>query len=182
MLTVEDGTTLVHGGFDGLVLPDVLARLIADAVETLDTDRASSRALLSQAAKLLSIKREDRPATTDASAQSLLAPWQIRRVSDYIQERLGQSLQLRDLANVVRLSSSHFSRAFKASFGKTPHTYIVEQRVTRARNEMLNTRSPLSEIALSCGFADQAHLTRMFRREMGMAPSRWRRANMAMAA
>jgi AraC-like DNA-binding protein len=100
-------------------------------------------------------------------------------VSDYIKERLAQSLQLRDLAGVTRLSSSHFSRAFKGSFGQTPHTYIVQQRVTRARHEMLNTRAPLSEIAIACGFADQAHLARMFHREVGMAPNRWRRANFA---
>jgi AraC family transcriptional regulator len=75
----------------------------------------------------------------------------------------------------VKLSTSYFSSAFKTSFGLSPHNYIVAQRVEFAKQLMLNTSAPLCEIALDCGLADQAHLSRVFRRLTGTTPSAWRR-------
>jgi len=80
------------------------------------------------------------------------------------------------MARVAARSVCYFSRAFKVSFGETPHAYVMRRRVRRAQELMLNSDEPLSHIALACGFADQAHLSRLFRREVGATPSAWRRA------
>jgi AraC family transcriptional regulator len=156
---------------------NILAKLITGAVDALDEDQASTRSLLQQAIAILQMGRPARRAAVPAIRQSSLAPWQVKRVADHISAHLDRSIGLRELAGVARLSNSHFSRAFKGAFGQTPHTFIMNQRVALARKKMLNSREPLSQIALLCGFSDQAHLARLFRRETGIAPSQWRRTN-----
>jgi len=76
---------------------------------------------------------------------------------------------------MVRLSAGHFCRAFKRSLGVAPVAYIAGRRVACAQHLMLATDEPLSQIALACGFYDQAHLTRVFRRYAGTSPHDWRR-------
>jgi AraC-like DNA-binding protein len=114
--------------------------------------------------------------TGSVGPRAVLAPWQAHRVVAHIDANLGQNLRLSDLAAIARLSSSYFSRAFKGSFGKAPHAFIIERRIVRAQQEMLSADDPLSQIAIACGFADQAHLSRAFRRLTGRTPHAWRRA------
>ncbi|MFC7610800.1 helix-turn-helix transcriptional regulator [Teichococcus aestuarii] len=78
-------------------------------------------------------------------------------------------------AGLVGLSAGYFSRAFRASLGTSPHAFILERRLARARAMMLGTALGLSEIAQECGFCDQPHLTKRFRRAMGVSPAAWRR-------
>jgi AraC-like DNA-binding protein len=73
------------------------------------------------------------------------------------------------------LSTSHFRRAFKVSFGVTFYKYINRRRVERAQEMMVMTDQPLCQIARQCGFADQPHFTRVFRRLVGSSPAIWRR-------
>jgi AraC family transcriptional regulator len=108
-------------------------------------------------------------------AKGGLAPWQRRNVLSYIDSRLDKPISNKSLADAASLSVSYFCSAFKDSFGSTPHTYLIRTRLKRARDLMLRTREPLCQIALSCGFADQAHLSKLFRREMGQSPNVWRR-------
>jgi transcriptional regulator GlxA family with amidase domain len=68
-------------------------------------------------------------------------------------------------------------RAFKHSVGLSPMEYVVARRVERAKAMISGTRVPLAEVALACGFADQAHLNRRFRDAVGISPGRWRRSN-----
>jgi AraC family transcriptional regulator len=105
-----------------------------------------------------------------------LAPWQVCRVVTHIEAHLGAPMTTAELANLVRLSPFHFSRAFRRSFNDSPHAYIMRRRVERAQGLMLTTTTPLAQIAASCGLADQAHFTRLFRRFAGESPSAWRRA------
>lgn len=114
-------------------------------------------------------------AVTPVTIKGGLAPWQIRRVEEYVAAHLETSLAVDDLATVARVSTGHFCRAFKASLGETPHAYIVRQRLLRAQLLMLHTPDTLSAIACACGLADQAHLTRLFRRAFGTTPRAWRR-------
>ena len=110
-----------------------------------------------------------------------LATWQARRTLAYIEANLASKMEIDDLANVVALSRSHFSRAFKRSVGFSPMEYVVVRRVERAKAMISGTREPLAEVALACGFADQAHLNRRFRDVVGISPGRWRRSNAPVA-
>jgi transcriptional regulator GlxA family with amidase domain len=122
------------------------------------------------------------PAAVEFNAASGgLAPWQMRKIDQYMREHLGQPLTLEALAELVPLSISHFCRAFAKTFGLTPHVYIIRLRLELAQDLMLTTREPLSQIALACGLADQAHLSKLFRRYFGETPSGWRRRNLVHA-
>lgn len=105
-----------------------------------------------------------------------LAPWQIRRVSTHIEEHLSENVLCEDLSAVAKLSLSHFSRAFRGSFGCPPHAYLTQRRLERAQGLMLATNESLGQIALECGFVDQPHLSRLFHRFVGQSPAAWRRA------
>jgi AraC family transcriptional regulator len=105
-----------------------------------------------------------------------LAPWQIRRLRVYVDENLTQPLTIPELAQVARLSASHFCRSFKLSFGRTVHHFVMSRRLEKAQELMLNSTEDLSQIAVLCGMCDQAHLTHWFRRVVGETPGRWRRS------
>ncbi|MBB4120161.1 helix-turn-helix domain-containing protein [Martelella radicis] len=107
-----------------------------------------------------------------------LTTWQRRRVVSYVEENLSRSIRIEEMASLARLSKSHFSRAFRESFGDSPYNYVLVRRVARAKELMIATRAPLSEIALDCGMCDQAHFCRVFKRAVGTSPDRWRRPNM----
>jgi AraC family transcriptional regulator len=104
-----------------------------------------------------------------------LAPWQRARITSYVDANLAKRLSTAELAALVRLSTSHLRRAFKASLGCSPHEYVIQCRIVRAKMLMLETGISLAQIAFECGLADQAHLCRLFRRRVGISPSAWRR-------
>lgn len=97
------------------------------------------------------------------------------RVKQYIEQNLDGAIRVSELAAIVRLSSGHFSKAFKATFGQSPLTYILSRRVARVKELMMDSETPLSFIAIDCGFSDQAHMSRRFRRAVGASPGVWRR-------
>ncbi|SDG32832.1 helix-turn-helix domain-containing protein [Pelagibacterium luteolum] len=104
-----------------------------------------------------------------------LAPWQKRRASDMMRAALDGEISNADLARECGLSPGHFAKAFRQSFGLPPHRWLMRERVRRAMDIMTGTALPLDEIALACGFFDQAHLTRVFRVMVGHTPAAWRR-------
>lgn len=156
-----------------------VTRLLEQALTAAETDLATTRACVARVAALL--EREQAPAARTATPPRRrvgagLAPWQARRVAAHVDENLGYSITIDQLAAIAGLSSSYFCRAFKDSFGDPPHAYIMRRRVERAQALMLQTREPLSQIALACGLSDQAHLCNLFRRLVGQSPSQWRRS------
>jgi AraC-like DNA-binding protein len=104
-----------------------------------------------------------------------LAPWRIRRLKAFVEEHLSQPIRVADLSGAVGLSATHFSRAFVRSFGEPPHVYLIQRRIDRARHLMLTSDISLSDLAAVCGFSDQAHFCRLFRRHTGRTPAAWRR-------
>jgi AraC family transcriptional regulator len=108
-------------------------------------------------------------------ARGGLAPGQIRRIRRHIEANLAATIPNKDLAAIIRLSTSHFSRAFKESFADTPHRYVMRRRLERAKALMLTTDASLGRIAAECGFCDQPHFNRLFRRLIGDSPRAWRR-------
>ena len=105
-----------------------------------------------------------------------LAPWQVHKTTTHIAEQIDRGVSVATLAGRVRLSSSHFCRAFKASVGLPPHAYLIRLRIERAKAMMLETTDSLSQISIACGFSDQAHLSRVFLKIAGSTPNAWRRA------
>ena len=99
-----------------------------------------------------------------------LSPTQIARVREYVDSHLHETLELHLLANVIGLGVYSFSRRFRASFGCAPYAYVLGQRVARARRLVANPALALKQIAADCGFADQAHMTRVFKARLGATP------------
>jgi AraC family transcriptional regulator len=97
-------------------------------------------------------------------------------VHGFVEKNLHSRIHTRDLSTVARRSQSHFARRFKQAIGETPHAYVMrKQPLQRAYLLMTTTSAPLSEIALSSGFSDQAHLSRIFRQAFGQSLARWKR-------
>jgi AraC-like DNA-binding protein len=161
-------------GIDDRVAAEV--RKLLDAVRSaLDHDRRTAIESVELLATLLTAYCDDRSCLP--SARGGLAPWQEHKVQRYIDENLVSTLPVGDLAALVSLSPSYFTRAFRRSFGAAPHAYIIKMRLDRARSLMLTTTEKLSQIALACGLSDQAHLCRWFRQVTGTTPGAWRRGH-----
>jgi len=105
-----------------------------------------------------------------------LSPPKLRRVIDFIEANLQESIGLDDLARAAGLSANHFLRVFKLATGETPYHFLRARRLERARQLLVDNPMPLAELALECGFANQAHFTAAFSREVGISPGRYRRA------
>jgi AraC family transcriptional regulator len=118
--------------------------------------------------------RVARPATRGG-----LAPWQQKQATDLLVANLSNEISLAMVAKACRLSPGHFARAFRASIGVPPHQWLLRCRVDKAQEMMRTSDSPLAEIALACGFADQSHLTRVFACLCGISPGSWRRHHAA---
>jgi AraC family transcriptional regulator len=106
-----------------------------------------------------------------------LRAWQARTVLAYIDSHIAGPVLVAGLCALVQLSEAHFSRAFRRTFGKSPHAFLIRRRVELAAQYMLQTEAPLSDIALECGFTDQPHLCKHFRHLTGHTPAAWRRAH-----
>ncbi|MER8376024.1 AraC family transcriptional regulator [Mesorhizobium sp. M1409] len=106
-----------------------------------------------------------------------LAPWQRKKVVAFIEENLSLTIRIEQLAELVRLSISHFSRAFRLTFGQPPYGYILLRRMSYAKELMIGTSTSLSQIALDCGMTDQAHFCKVFKKTFGTSPNRWRGPN-----
>jgi AraC family transcriptional regulator len=156
-----------------------IGHLLMRAMRCLDTDRAAAWHCLKEASTLLGQGPQVQDLEWSASQRTytvgVLAAWQAKRAVKYIEEHLDSKLDLEQISGVVGLSQSHFSRAFKRSLGSSPMAYVTVRRVERAKRLMISTGDRLIDVALACGFADQSHLTRYFRRVVGISPGRWRR-------
>jgi AraC family transcriptional regulator len=153
-----------------------LARLLDGVRREFDADQETAKALLTRAASLLRVEI-DRQAGTSGPGPSGggLTAWQARRLTVFIDARLDQSIRIKELSEVSKLSTAYFCRAFKKTFNETPHSYIVRRRLANAEILMLTSDFSLSDIAIRCGFTDQAHLCKLFRQQYAQSPAAWRR-------
>ncbi|MET4513707.1 AraC-like DNA-binding protein [Bradyrhizobium sp. I1.7.5] len=99
----------------------------------------------------------------------------MKRACDRLDSDLSGKVALEQIATELGLSVSHFSRAFRISTGLPPHQWLLRQRVKAATQLMTVRNLPLSEIAISAGFANQSHFTRVFTQMVGVSPGAWRR-------
>src|ERR1700733_2760042 len=156
----------------------LVANSVAKVVETgrreLERDQEAAKSSLVTASHILQAEIE-RCSGANGSARGGLAAWQVDRVGAYIASNFHHTILVGDLSAVARRSPAHFSRKFKLAVGESPHAYVVRRRLERACHLMMTSAEPLSEIALSVGFSDQAHLCRLFRQAVGQSPANWRR-------
>lgn len=137
----------------------------------LNPDAAATQ--LRRAISLLTADSDSKPPQDKATGR--LARWQIARVNDFIDQHLGRCIRTNELALLLSLSTSYFSRLFKQTMGTTPLMYVTTRRVEAAGQYMLCSECSLSDIALKYGFCDQSHLCRVFKRETGLSPQTWRK-------
>lgn len=97
----------------------------------------------------------------------------VRRARDYLVEQYESDIGLEELAAIAGLSRAHLIRAFRKEFHITPHAFLTDVRVRIARRKLQAGEQP-AEIALECGFADQAHFTRHFKARTGLTPGQYR--------
>ncbi len=99
----------------------------------------------------------------------------VRRGVEYIHSNLGSSLRLDEIASAAALSQFHFHRLFVALYGDTPHRYITNMRIRRARSLLRATDRPVADIAMDCGFESLGSFSTLFARHTGMPPARFRK-------
>ena len=109
-----------------------------------------------------------------------LAPWQQRRAAEILHENLHGRIRLSHVARECGLSTSHFARCFKTSFGVSTHRWLMRHRIDHAKQLMNQTGLSLTEIAVQSGFSDQAAFSHTFFQFEGMSPGRWRRHHATM--
>ncbi len=99
---------------------------------------------------------------------------QLLQVLDYVDAHLNSEIKLADLAQLVDMSQFHFGRLFKQSLGLSPHQYLLQQRVERAKQLLKQTSKSIMDIAFDCGFNSHSHLSRQFRQLTGITPKAYR--------
>jgi AraC-like DNA-binding protein len=181
MRAESSGTVLGHTPANGSPSPSAPAdvvQLIDQARIFFETNREFARRCLRDACDLLGAESQDSTAVAApiqcAVRPGGLAGWQAIRALNYIEENLGSTLRVGEVARSVGLSSSRFFRAFKVSLGVSPGRYVARVRVERAKLMLISTGKSLCDISADCGFADQSHLNRHFRRVVSMSPGMWR--------
>ena len=164
------GTTRPRAWMHGVIT------LLEAALGQLQNQAHPALGTLLEAALLLR-QQIDTPVSQEAAdGRGRLLAWQMRKVRDYIDSHITGPVLVGDLCALVQRSEAHFSRSFKRTFGESPHAFLVRRRVELAARYMLTTDASLSDIALRCGFSDQAHLCKHFRQTVGQSPAAWRRA------
>jgi AraC family transcriptional regulator len=162
-------------GFDDAASSHILAILSDKEIQ----DDPGARLLAERAVDLLCLQLLRRHCSTSvrttASMRGGLARWQVKRVTDYMMEHLERPIGLAELAALVRLSRYHFCTAFRVSTGRTPHAWLTEQRMARARKMLDHRDMTISEVALAVGYATPSAFAASFRRIVGMTPSNFRR-------
>jgi AraC family transcriptional regulator len=111
------------------------------------------------------------------SARGGLAPWQERRAKEFIDANLHSDITMALLARTCGLSRTHFSHAFRQTTRTSPHQWLMQRRVERAKQMLRDSEALLADVALACGFADQSHFTRVFAQSAGISPGQWRRVH-----
>jgi AraC family transcriptional regulator len=149
--------------------------LLEAAVGQLHNREHPAQGTLLEAASLLRQQIDPPAAGEIPDGRGRLLAWQAHKVRDYIDSHITGPVLVADLCSLVQRSEAHFSRSFKRTFGESPHTFVVRRRVELAAQYMLTTDASLSDIALRCGFTDQAHLCKHFRQAAGQTPAAWRR-------
>ena len=104
-----------------------------------------------------------------------LAPWQANLAKRLILQQMDTNISTSALAKACNLSRGHFTRSFKQTVGVPPHRWLQARRIERAKELLSTDGRPLADVAVMCGFTDQAHFSRVFKIMTDHTPFSWRR-------
>ncbi|WP_442579646.1 helix-turn-helix domain-containing protein [Mesorhizobium sp. ASY16-5R] len=176
----------VNGGGLDFVVPATSEAMASDPVmkrlfdqlgrsgieESEDDDAYADAIRVALAARWLKLRSREQEESTEA-----LQKWRLKRVLAYIDENLGETVSLADLAHAAGLSRMYFAARFRTATGLRPHDYLLQRRIDRAKELLSRTEETLVNIALDVGFQTQAHFTTVFKKFAGSTPARWRADN-----
>jgi AraC family transcriptional regulator len=154
------------------------ARIIEMLSGEAEIKEPSARLFVEQAIDLLCIQLLRKHAVLSISCtrrSAGLAPWQVKRVTTYMLEHASESLTLDELAGVLHLSRFHFCTAFRLATGKTPHEWLVVQRISMAKKLLEDKALTITEVGLAAGYGTPSAFTAAFRKIVGCTPSDFRR-------
>jgi len=176
----ERGGSTISGFASLLGRKDPIFGHLAQALAlTLDSRSEASPLFVEQLGVALGTHLLDRygkaPSGPSDKKSRRLSSLQETRAKDMLLAKTQDGVSLEEIASACNLSRSYFIRAFRETMGRTPHQWLVERRIDRARDLLKHTDASLSEIAVACGFADQSHFTRTFSQLVGAPPGTWRR-------
>ncbi|WP_116137277.1 helix-turn-helix domain-containing protein [Trinickia diaoshuihuensis] len=120
------------------------------------------------------VKRVLTGRSTEPKLARSMTSARLRAIDAIIESSLGEEITIKSMADAVGLSEAFFIRAFKAATGKSPHSYLIDRRLAKARALLATSRFDLREIALAVGFSSHAHMTAAFRARLGIVPTRLR--------
>lgn len=146
------------------------SRLVINALAAMHAERADRDHVEQQMILALDVLLHRNGAQTRAARSSCSR--QVQLVLDMIRQHYDASLSLNDFAMATDTSRYQILRMFSRELGTTPHAYLTQHRVKRAKRMILKGSS-LADVASACGFSDQSHLTRSFARQMGVTPGRF---------
>jgi AraC family transcriptional regulator len=157
-----------------LITQDALIHQIGLGLKAqLKTNGANSRLYAESAATFLAVHLLQNYTTRKSSIREYeggLPQQKLKQSIDYIQDNLAREISLNELANELGISRYYFCRLFKQSTGFSPHQYVIQQRVERAKQLLLQGKMSIADVAQVCGFTHQSHLTRHFKRLTGLTP------------
>jgi AraC-like DNA-binding protein len=162
---------------DGLLSP-ALFRLRDDPDRAADDRLWLDERLRGLASRLLAahelVRRETQRLHAERAGTREELYRRLHRARDYVEACYEEPLRLDQLASVACLSTNHFLRTFRQAFGRTPHQYLMERRLQRARELLSRTELAVTEVCLSVGFESLGSFSRLFRRRFGTSPVRIR--------
>jgi AraC family transcriptional regulator len=158
---------------------DRIGRLILDEILGEAVGGGLMAETLTRALVIHLLRNHSTVANCRPDAPICLVGGKLRRVIEFMQTHIDESLPLQQLASLSGLSPSHFTRAFRAAMGKPPHRYLVDLRIERARDLLEHTDQSVIEVGMHCGFEQPSHFATTFRSVVGVAPRAWRVARRA---
>jgi AraC family transcriptional regulator len=120
----------------------------------------------------LTSRYTESPPASDRNGR--LSPAQKQRIIRFIKDNLGTEITVRDLAETIGVSPSYFYRVFKATFGMTPHHFIMRERIAQAKMLLADSHCSVAYIAADLGFSSHSHFTKIFHKLMGLTPTQFR--------
>lgn len=162
--------------------------LLTSAIEALEQELREPRELGTLYADsvadfmALHLLRDSGHPATSARRSGSLSRQSLQRVMERIESSIERGISLQALADETSLSRTYFAAAFRESTGLSPHRYLTQRRLARARDLLSVSALSLAEVALRCGFSSQAHFTQYFHRESGATPNQFRKAQVRIEA